>query len=257
MATHRLSKPAVKKVHAAVDKMFDNLKTRSLGYKAMGGKKLYVAYRRDLSLPGLFEAAMSEEGGKPNTGLLDSLLAVSGNYIDSTKERAKAKVVQAVNAALGEFSATKPSKAEMRAAIEAELTKVWDEMTGHVQRIVETEGNTAKNVGLFDAILQMNERAGVEDPTMYFVVVRDDSLCAECKRLHLQEDGVTPRLWKLSEVGHSYHKRGEEKPKLNGLHPHCRCVPVTLLPGFGFDAKGGLTFKRPGHDELGMQRAGV
>lgn len=34
-------------------------------------------------------------------------------------------------------------------------------------------------------------------------------------------DGITPRLWKLSEVGSGYHRKGDESPKLGGLHPNC------------------------------------
>ena len=95
---------------------------------------------------------------------------------------------------------------------------------------------------------------GDEDPVVYFVTVRDEHLCAECRRLHLMEDGSTPRLWRSSEVGHAYHKRGDPDPKVHGLHPHCRCTPVSLAPGYGFDAAGRPTFVRLGHDALAEQR---
>jgi len=106
-----------------------------------------------------------------------------------------------------------------------------------------------RNVGILEGIVKTNAVAGVEDPTVFFVVVRDGVLCGECKRLHMLEDGVTPRVWKLSEVGHGYHKKGEQFPKVGGLHPHCRCVLSTLLPGYGFN-EGGFV-----HTAQGLLRA--
>jgi hypothetical protein len=67
--------------------------------------------------------------------------------------------------------------------------------------------------------------------------------------------GTSPSL------GHGYHKKGEPNPKVGGLHPHCRCTMVTLMPGYGFDAGGMIKFKgveqrdRPS-TELRQERAG-
>jgi len=85
------------------------------------------------------------------------------------------------------------------------------------------------------------------------VVIKDKDLCPECARLHLLEDGVTPRVWLLSDVGHAYHKRGEPNPKMGGLHPHCRCSMVTLMPGYGFVA-GRVGYIAKGHDQLEHQK---
>jgi hypothetical protein len=66
-------------------------------------------------------------------------------------------------------------------------------------------------------------------------------------------DLVTPRVWKLSEIGFGYHKKGENNPKIAGLHPHCRCGLAFLAPGFGF--KGGqVSWIGEGHDEYKAQR---
>jgi hypothetical protein len=94
----------------------------------------------------------------------------------------------------------------------------------------------------------------IDDPVVYWVIVRDEHVCGECVRLHMLPDGVTPRCWYLSEVGHGYHKKGQDNPKVGGLHPHCRCSMVTLLPGYGFSASGNVAFISLNHDEVARQR---
>jgi hypothetical protein len=78
--------------------------------------------------------------------------------------------------------------------------------------------------------------------------------CDECKRIHLMPDKITPRAWKLSEVSAGYHKKGENFPCMSDLHPHGRCTMVTILPGYGFDADGKVTYITHGYDILKEQR---
>ena len=120
--------------------------------------------------------------------------------------------------------------------------------------IMETESTIHRNTSIMDGIVRSNAAAGIEDPTVFFVTVNDQHRCDECTRLHVQPDGITPRVWKLSELGAGYHKKGEENPKIGGLHPHCRCVLTTLLRGYGFSGAGRVQYIRPGHDEFAAQR---
>ena len=123
-----------------------------------------------------------------------------------------------------------------------------------MKRIVETEATHTRNVGVLEGISRVNAAAGIEDAHIFFVVVRDSDLCSECKRLHLMEDGKTPRLYRLSEVGAGYHKKGQDDPKIGGLHPNCRCSITTLMPGYGFNSAGLVVYKSRGWDELKHQR---
>lgn len=77
--------------------------------------------------------------------------------------------------------------------------------------------------------------------------------CSECKKLHLLPDEQTPRVWKMSEVGAGYHKKGDPAPKVGGLHPHDRCTIQTLPPGYGFEG-GRITYIGKDHDEFAKQR---
>jgi hypothetical protein len=108
-----------------------------------------------------------------------------------------------------------------------------------------------------DGVVGANAAVGVEDPVVFFVIVRDGNVCKECIRLHMMPDGTTPRLWYLSEVGHGYHKKGEETPKIGGLHPHCRCVMTTLMPGFGFNEGGFVKYISKDYNAIQEQRGGL
>jgi len=145
-------------------------------------------------------------------------------------------------------------KTDLQTVLGGKLYEVMGEATRDVKRILETESTVVRNTSIMDGIVRVNTAAGIEDPTVFFVTVRDQYRCVECTRLHVQPDGVTPRVWKMSELGGGYHKRGDPTPKVGGLHPHCRCVLTTLLPGFGFNGAGKVAYKTPGYDEFAVQR---
>jgi hypothetical protein len=237
-----------RKIERAVDNLFDKLKYRVLGPK-MVDKKLYIGFMRPKSLPGLYEAAHVEERGIPDKEHLDQLLQTAANYIDAVRLKAKNHTVVAVNSFLNR--ATVPT--DWKTVLGGELADVYGTVKRDVHRIIDTEAQNVRNIGVLEGISRVNASRGIEDPVVFFVVVRDEHLCDECRKLHLLEDGKTPRVYKMSELGHGYHKRGETDPKVGGLHPHCRCSMTTLMPGFGFDAGGFVTWKREDWNEYARQ----
>lgn len=251
MVNHQLGPGAIRQIEKAVDHTFDRLKVRLLGPQSIG-KRIYVGYTRQYSLPGLFEAASAEEGVAPNLNTLHQVLKVAGGYVDSTREKTKAKVIREVQGFLTDAH-KQEVVTDLKTVLEGKLTEVWSETAHAVRRIIDTEATHTKNIGVLDGIVRINATAGIEDPLVWFVVVRDKDLCNECKRLHLLPDGVTPRVWRMSEVGSGYHKKGESNPKMGGLHPHCRCSLVTLMPGYGFNAAGMVTYISKNHDEYKKQ----
>lgn len=244
---------AIKRIETSVDNVFDALKRRVLG-ESMVGKRIYVSSVHHLSLPGLFEAAAREEGVAPNARTLHQILKVASGYIDSQREKAKARVVNEVQSFITDAhrAAEKP---DVEVVLGGRLQELWSDTIAQARRIVDTEAQHTRNVGVLEGVVKVNASMGIDDPTIYFVVVRDKSLCGECKRLHMLDDGVTPRVWKLSEVGSGYHDKGDSNPKTGGLHPHCRCTIVTLLPGYGFTPAGFVTYVAKDHDEYARQRA--
>lgn len=239
-----------------MDELFDRARYRLLG---RGLEKIIrftarpAQHREDLSLGGLFDQASRSEGMQPSERLKGSVERVADQYLSAHRELAKARVTHAVQSFLTDAEA-RGEVPDVRKVLGGELAVLMGTVVRDVRRVVDTEATRAKNTGVLDAVTKINAVAGVDDPVVYFVVVRDQYLCPECKRLHLLSDGVTPRLWLLSEVGAGYHKRGDQAPKVGGLHPHCRCQLVTLMRGWGFDAAGKVTHVGPDHDEFARQR---
>jgi hypothetical protein len=253
--TGRLGVGASRKIASAIDTLFDNAKARLLGPQSIVGKKIHIGYIREMSLPGIFEAGSLEEMVKPDLDVLDSLIRVAGSYVDAHRERTKARTIHEINGAIAEARHNGGmSQSDFRGLVNTKLSEVWSDVTRNIHSVVDTELSHAKNVSVLDGVIGSNVNAGIADPVVYFVVVRDNILCKECKRLHLMDDEKTPRLWYLSELGHGYHKKGEDSPKIGGLHPHCRCTLVTLLPSYGFTNDGMVKYVKRGHLELPAQR---
>lgn len=220
-----LSKRAIKRIKQAVDGLFTRAKIRLLG-SPRGDKKIVfnfrndVSHREDLSLPGVYDKASHLEGVKPNKKIKDNLMTVAEGYLDAHREKAKVEIVNNVQNYLAEAE-LKGVDTDVETVLAGELYDTLGKVSRGVHEIHATEMNRAKNLSSVDAIVKVNAASGIDEPIVFFVVVRDGNACGECMRLHLLEDGVTPRVWKLSEVGHKYHKRGDETPKMAGLHPHC------------------------------------
>ncbi len=248
----RLPRAAIRAIEASVDALYDHAKLRFLGPQSVN-KRLYVAFRRDLSLPGLFESAHLSNRGMPDLETLDSLCRTAGNYLDASRLRSKARVIKEVQAFMRD-AANAGEPVDVVTVLGGKLSDLWGSVTSDVRRIFDTEAQQTRGLGVIDGIARANAAQGIEDAVIYFVVVRDNSLCDECKRLHLLNDNITPRVYYLSEVQHAYHKKGEDTVCVGGLHPNCRCSMTTLMPGFGFDKGGMVTWKKEGHNELARQR---
>lgn len=246
-----LGKAAVQLINKAVDQVFDRAKVRLLGNQAVA-KRIAVAFRHEFTLPGLFEAAAREEGYQPDAKLLSQLLEIAGSYVDATRERTKARVVKEVQAFLTDAH-YQGIMTDLKTVLGGKLTDVFGEATVSMRRIIDSESQNVKNVGILDGIVRINATAGIDDPKVYFVSVNDENRCDECSRLHCMEDGVTPRVYRLSEVGSGYHINGDDTPKFSGLHPNCRCTMATLMKGYGF-VGGRVAYINRDHDELAQQR---
>jgi hypothetical protein len=243
-------------IAAKVDDWFDKLKLRYFGPGRWQGHKQIVIqtwHAPELTLPGVLSAASALEGVRADEGTSETLIKLANGFLDATRERTKAQVLREVTTFLTEAQAS-GVKTDVATVLGGKLAEVMGKVHTQVDTIIDAETSIAKNTGLMDGITRINAHLGIGDPAVYFIVVHDNLLCKECRRVHLLEDGVTPRLWLLSEVKHGYHTRGEDLPSIGGLHPHCRCTMATLMPGYGFTASGMVTYQAPDWDEFKRQR---
>ena len=254
-----LGKQAIKSIHAAIDALFNRAKQRLLG-RSYGPKQLVISsttgpvgYRSDLSIPGLFDSSCQAERMQPREALRENVVQTAEAYLDATQAKAKAQVVNAVKSFITDAE-HQGVEVDPQVVLGGELAEVMRKISTDVKRIAATETTRTRNLGTVDAITKTNTMIGVKDPIVAFIVIKDGLACEECVRIHLMPDKITPRVWKLSEVSAGYHKKGEDFPCMSELHPHGRCTMVTILPGYGFDATGHVTYISHGYDIFAVQR---
>lgn len=249
-----LSSSAKEAISDIVEDMFDRMSFRLLGNIPRLKKKKVMAFSADpsLTLAHLFLRSMNNLKPIPKEEeVLKNMLSTAHDYIESLKHKTKASISESIDSYLKDTrnKGETPSSIEIKNRVREGL----DSARSHFKTIVEAEGTKARNLGKAMTISRVGASLGQTDPTVFFVVVRDGKTCSECERLHLLPDRMTPRVWKLSELGSGYHKKGQENPKVAGLHPHCRCTLTFLSPNFGFE-NGSVRFIKEGHDEHKKQR---
>lgn len=249
-----ISKTGIKAIDAAINALFNRMKARFLGKKyepkairfSVTGFDKPVQYRPDLSMPDLFEEAARAEGFKPNRKLQEAVVGGIEQYLDAHQELAKAKVRNAVQTALSDAEAAQED-INIERVLKKELNVVMKKVTEDVTGVVDNELGRAKNLSTLDAISKANAVVGIGDPTIVFIGPNDKYTCKDCKRLYYLEDGITPRVWKMSELKSGYGKHGAECPCTSGLHKFCRHAMSTMMPGFGF-VGGQIKYIDPGFD---------
>jgi len=251
--TPRLSRGAIKVIEAKIDGMYDRLLNRLLG-TCSPHKSLFMSVDPFFSVPGLYAQAVSEEGGAVDRDLVQGLSDVVSHITDKQRSESKAITIRKIQAILEDVKAGRIEPQNFKNHLESELIDTWGRVSSNVERIVDTETQHAMTIGLREGISQINAVRGIVDPVLVFVVKNDQALCDECRRVHLLDDGHTPRAWYQSEVSADYHHRGDNVPSFHLMHPHCRCVMGTILPGFGLDGNGRITFIADGFSELDFQR---
>jgi hypothetical protein len=139
-------------------------------------------------------------------------------------------------------------KQQTRGELVSELGHSMEEWKRDWQRLAHTELWNAKLQGEVVAILQGD--------SIYSNTKRGDTqvfrrpsptACNHCNRLYLQSDGVTPKVFTLSELINNGTNVGKKvsdwKPITGTTHPNCSC-PIAVLPeGFGFDKNGNLEYQ--------------
>lgn len=249
-----ISSSGKNRISSIVEDMFDRIALQFLGRipKLRNTKSLFISGQSNLGLPNLFVQAMRNR--TPNEleqDFLKSLLTSAHGYIEAAKSNTAANITERLDGLAREAALNneKIAAEKIQEALDDEMKKARSKIVA----IAESESTKLRNLGNMVDIGRVSADLGDPDPTVFFIVVKDGVTCKECIRLHLADDQVTPRLWKLSELKQSYHKRGEDSPSAFGLHPHCRCTLTYLSKGFGFDEKGKIKYIAQYHDAHAAQ----
>lgn len=139
-------------------------------------------------------------------------------------------------------------KKETRGKLASELFHSLEDWNRDWKRVAHTELWNARLQGEVASILEGDTIHGEAKggDTKVFRRPSPDA-CQHCKRLYLKSDGVTPKVFKLSELiangDNVGRKTADWRPTTHVTHPNCTC-PIAVLPeGFGFDSRGNLEFK--------------
>lgn len=242
-------------LNLTVENIFDNIALSFIGDipKLRDKKRLVISSQPNFGLAHLFVQAMGNRDPNPiEKDVLKSLLESSHGYIESLKNKTKSNITERIDGLAREAAirGEQMKEEDVKVVIAEEFGKA----KSHMQAIAESEATKMRNLGTMMDISRVASSIGDDDPTVFFVVIKDGSTCKECIRLHLMPDHSTPRLWKFSRLKQGYHKRGEDMASAFGLHPHCRCTLTYLSRGFGFNENGYVTYVGENHDAYSRQK---
>ena len=237
-------KPRAKQVRnvlrATIDNLFERTKARILG-KFYNGPKIFFQIIRDFgidnSLEGSFRHALMHAAGT-GAKIDDEILEAHAEETESLIDALKSKMYKEA------FHAVKINDMD-------KLKEIFESATNHVETITATEFRHAQSLGEDSGLMQVAASQGIEDPTIFWVGRLDEKTCKHCLAMyHSQDNPKIPRLWKRSDL-----KEGYFKPKLwdgnsvyRNAHPRCRHSMTILMPSFGFNDNGNVTYKYPHYD---------
>ena len=232
-----------------VEEIFDKIALSLVGnIPRLQNKKLMLfTTGQNYSLANLFVQAMANRS--PNSieqDALKSMLVSADGYIESLKSKTKSDLTEKIDGLVKEAK-IRGHKVDPQ-AVEDAIAEEMKKAKAHIKTIAESEATKLRNMGTLMSISRVASSLNDDDPIVCFQIIKDGATCKECVRLHMMPDGVTPRVWKFSELKQGYHKRGEEYPSAFGLHPHCRCTLTYIGKSFGFDELGRLKYISEDYD---------
>jgi hypothetical protein len=142
--------------------------------------------------------------------------------------RASGAALRAVRQNVVEAIAHRETISELK----TRLFDAIDNRTRDWHRVAHTEINTAIQQGVHDAIVEASPAGGDQ---LVFKRPAPDA-CSHCKRLYLRADGVTPRVFRISELADSNVglKAGDWRPVVGSTHPWCHCQLLPIPDGYAF-----------------------
>lgn len=136
---------------------------------------------------------------------------------------------------------------QQRSRIVRQLREFTQDWKRDWDRVVMSETWDANMFGEAKAILDRQSPLSSDGAeTLVFKRPNPDA-CPHCKKLYLEKDGVTPRVFKLSDLlanGTNYGLKTQDwKPVVGIVHPNCQCTFNVMPKGYAFNTSGQLVPK--------------
>lgn len=238
-----------KAIEAHVNDLFNRLKARLLG-RFFRGPAIYFEIIRDQdpidSMEGIYRYTIGMMYGpdaKVDVKRIKSMAKITANYLDAERLKTINNLTMAAEQGI-----------ELD-QVEGLVRDGMDKASKYVSTVLNTEIKNVQAYAERAGIEQLGASIGEDDPTVMKLGIVDAKLCANCKKLWHTDDLYVPKVYKLSELKDGYNKDWRNPVATVGCtHPHCRHVLSMLPPGYGFNARGTITFKGFGYDEYSEQR---
>jgi len=210
---------------------FDQLKEKAKEYKLTTVERNSLDYARKNAAK--YVTGLGQRIKTDITGKIDEISH------DANLEAAERKIIR-------DTVAQGILKQQSRSRLVSELGHATGDWKRDWKRLAHTELWNSKLLGEAITILQGQSIYGDKGGDTLVYRRPSPDACQHCKRLYLEDDGVTPKVFKLSELlknGTNVKKKVSEwKPIVGATHPNCTC-PIAVLPdGFGFDKNGELVY---------------
>jgi len=140
---------------------------------------------------------------------------------------------QALNAIQNKISegiAKRQTLSEIKTALFHQL----DDRSRDWRRIAHTEINNSIQKAIYNRI-----QTETTDPDQQVFKRPNPDACKYCKKVYLESDGVTPKLFKLTQLEETNvgRKAQDWQATINGVHPWCRCQLQVMPKGWGFEER--------------------
>ena len=128
-----------------------------------------------------------------------------------------------------------------------QLRDTTKDMERDWHRVVQTELWDAKLHGEAHAIMSGDSPFSSDKGETLVYKRPAPDCCPVSKKLYLEKDGVTPKVFKLSELMANGNNMGSKQndwlPTLGTVHPFCQCTLGVKPKDAEFDKDGNLVFK--------------
>jgi hypothetical protein len=242
-----------------IGSIFDNVKQRLIGPDSKRG--LIFSYHKfdpKNTIEWVYRNALTDQYANVDAVDLDTVEHIK-DRVELYLDKAKDNFISEIEAVLVAHDQAKllasksPIKDPEIDGLRKQVQVIRDKIKNSVDLITENELAHAQSLGAMDGIMGLARAMGVSDPTVFKIGVLDRLRCKYCWNLWTMSDGVSPRVYKMSEL-RAESGKVPYVASVSLTHPRCRDILTILAPGFGFTSAGNVEYKGKGYDEWKFQR---
>ncbi len=185
------------------------------------------ASKKMLPMTGVEQKAMDyaiDNAGANIRGVMDMTLKGATTAVAT----ARGAALRAIRDGVAESIANRDTISELK----TRLFDLIDDSARDWQRVAHTEMNNSIQNGIYEEI---REKSDDGDDQLVYKRPNPDA-CVHCRRVYLMPDGVTPRVFKLSDLADSNVglRASEWQATVGSVHPWCSCQLIVIPEGHSF-----------------------